>query len=102
MKKTKIILPMLAFILALIGAFASRHLHATAMPDPNQYYYSMQGQCSVLPIGGCNESPFGSICTFDDGSGVYTEVYKHRVTTPPQGVVCHVVLRHSLNSGRLN
>lgn len=96
------ILPMLAFMLALIGAFASRHLHATAMPDPSQYYYNTQNVCTVLPIGGCNDSPFGAICTWDDGSGVYTEVYKHRVTPPPQGSVCHVVLRHSLDGGMLN
>jgi hypothetical protein len=103
MKKNKIILPTLAFTLALTGVFASRYLYASALPvPPGQYYYTIHDVCSPLPVGNCNESPFGAICTFNDGSGVYTEVYKQRVSAPPQGQVCHAVLRHSLNGGMLN
>lgn len=95
MKKTKIILPLVAFVLALTGAFLSRNSQAAAMVSPD-YIYNTSGQCVQLPFGTCNNSPFGAICTFNPGTG-YTEVYDHKF-----GVACADVLRHSLNDGMLN
>jgi hypothetical protein len=101
MKKTKMILPLLAFTLAIVGAFGSHQSSAKAALFPG-FYYSIAGLCIGLPVGSCNNSPFGAICTFDGGSGVYTEVYETRIILFPNLLSCQTVLRHSLNDGKLN
>jgi hypothetical protein len=83
----------------MAGAFYNSN--ATAVPPPSGYYYNAQGHCKALPFGTCNNSPFGSICVYNDGSG-YSEVYEHKVPVPGQGVICDAVMRHSLNDGMLN
>lgn len=101
MKKTKMVLPLLAFALAIIGAFGSHQSSAKTVLFPG-FYYSIAGLCIGLPIGSCNNSPFGAICTYDDGSGVYTEVYQNQILVLPNILTCNTVLRHSLDGGHLN
>jgi hypothetical protein len=96
MKKTRIILPLMAFVFAFAGAFASRQSNATPFLI-TQYYYTTSGTCADLPIGSCNNSPFGQVCQFNPGTG-YTSVYDDRITS----TFCATVLRHSLNGGFLN
>lgn len=96
MKKTKVFLPLMAFVFALAGALVSRQSQASPL-IVGQYYYTTSGTCADLPVGSCNNSPFGDICQFNPGSG-YTEVYDDRFSSN----FCATVLRHSLNGGYLN
>lgn len=92
MKKVKFSLPLLSFALAVVSVFA----FSTKPPVSPDYYVNAAGTCTQISSLSCNNS--GSVtCTYDDGDGIWRNVYESR-----SGTTCITVLKHSLNGGHLN
>lgn len=60
MKKTKLILPVSAFIMAVGMAFASVHLTKTV----DDKFIHLNNQCISVPEASCEGE--GTVCTYDD------------------------------------
>ena len=95
MKKTKIVLPIVAFALAIVGVFVSRQSKANTMVSPD-YIYNQQDQCAQILLS-CNNDASAPICEFNPGTG-YTYVFDDSF----HATLCATYLRHSLNNGKLN
>ena len=94
MKKIRFILPVMAFIFAIIGAFATSSSQIVA-PD----YIMVSGNCQEISLE-CSDSGT-PICQYNinpSGPVDYRDVFESRI----DGTHCDVVLRHNENNGKLN